>query len=488
MTNTLVSTIFPLGAYLGNPDNSAAGKEALFESYNSSFTKIMGAAPQFLVSYVDYSKPISQWVGNSAWAASSFAASANAKMTTPVIGLPMASNAAGSMTSDQQFQAFASGQYDSVIKGIVQSWAAAGFKNLIFRPGWEMNLTGPTYAGSDAASQADWVKAFQHIYTALHQDAAAASVGMQVVWNPGVTNYSNAEAVADLYPGSSYVDVIGADAYSDIHPYSDGGTTPTYHDWDTGKEDTSIAQFIADPINRAHYWTSPAATKWSSDGSNGHSQSLDSLIAFAKQQGKPFAIPETGAGNSNAGTDVSDDAAYPQWLAQQLATAQAGGEKISFVNIWDSNGGGNYEFTSAADNKPLEAAAWAKYFGAAPVVTTPAPAALTFHLSEDAWKGDARYSIAVDGKSLVTNATVTALKCLGQSQAISLKDVLAVGTHSVAVSFLNDAWGGTRTTDRNLYLTGIDLNSKAVAGTAASLMSTGTDHFQIVIPTSATGV
>ena len=149
----------------------------------------------------------------------------------------------------------------------------------------------------------------------LHQAATANGVAVQVVWNPNVTNYSNAEATTNLYPGDAYVDTVGADMYSDIYPYSDGGTTPTYHDWNTGLEDTTVAAFIADPVNRQHYWSFPAATKYSSDGSGGHSQSLTSLIDFAKLHNKPFALPETGAGNSNAGTDVSDDAAFPQWLS-----------------------------------------------------------------------------------------------------------------------------------------------------------------------------
>ena len=598
------STPFPLGAYLGNPDNSNAAAEATFTNYFTSFTALMGSAPQFLDVFIDQSQPVSQWVGNSQWDASSFAASSNARTTTPVIALPLSSNAPGSMSADQSFKAFAAGQYDSTITSIVQVWASQGFKNLVFRPGWEMNIPSPTYAGDDAQSQKDWVSAFQHVYTVLHQAAAANGVTVNVVWNPSVTNYSNAEATTNLYPGNNFVDTIGADVYSNIYPYSDGGATPTYHDWDTGGQDTTTAQFIADPVNRHHYWSLPAATKWSSDGSGGHSQSLDSLIKFAEAQGKPFAVPETGAGNSSAGTDVTDDAAFPQWLSQELTTARAAGETISFVNLWDSNGGGNYEFTSASDGKPAEAAAWATDFGAsapaaaAPVAPAtgspvapsgfdalvlsvaedawqgdaqftvsingatiggtrtatashaagatqsvsisgtwgasptvgvtfindayggtpstdrnlyvtaatydghalagapatllsngtatltlpPASTTLTLHLAEDAWNGDAQYSVAVDGQTLVQNSTVTASHATGQSQAVNLQDVLSSGTHDIALSFLNDAYGGSSTTDRNLYLSGLDVNGTAASGTSASLYSNGTQHFQFVVP------
>ena len=227
------TTPFPLGAYLGNPDNSSAANEATYEANYSAFTADLGAAPTFLTSFVDQSQPVSQWAGNSQWAATSAAASADAKTQTPVIALPLSSTAAGSMTQDQQFQAFASGAYDSDIQGIVKAWAQQGFTNLVVRPGWEMNLGGSNYAGDSAQSQADWVSAFQHVYTVLHAAAAADGVSMQVVWNPATTNYSNAEATTNLYPGDAYVDAIGAAAYSDIYPYNDGTSPQTYHDWDT---------------------------------------------------------------------------------------------------------------------------------------------------------------------------------------------------------------------------------------------------------------
>jgi len=506
------ATPFPLGAYLGNPDNSSVANEVTYEAKYSAFIRNMGAAPQFLTTFVDQRQAVAQWAGNSQFFADSAAASADARNQTPVIALPLNSTAAGSGTPDQQFKAFASGQYDSVIQGVVEAWAQAGFSNLVVRPGWEMNLEGPNYAGDSAGSQADWVSAFQHVYTVLHQAAATAGVGLQVVWNPGVTNYSNAGATANLYPGDNYVDVIGADAYSDIYPYSDGGATPTYHDWNTGKEDTSVAQFIADPVNRAHYWSYPAATAYSNDGSDGHSQSFASLVGFAQAHGKAFAVPETGAGNSDASTDVADDAAYPQWLAQQLATAQTAGVKISFVSLWDSDGGGNYEFSQASDGKPAEAAAWAKYFGAQPSaaatlvppstptstprpVLTPTPvpipkptmpAALTLgsgpntlalQVSEDAWQGDAQFTISIDGRQIGGTQTATAIHGAGQTQVVNVLGSFSSGNHVATINFLNDAYGGTSAMDRNLYVASAAIDGAGVSDAGLSLYSDGPQSF-----------
>lgn len=403
---------------------------------------------------------------------------------TPVIAIPLNSTASGALTPQQSFQAFAAGQYDSVLQGIVKTWVDAGFTNLVFRPGWEMNLPGTNYAGDSPQSQADWVSAFQHVYTVLHQAAAADGANVQVVWNPSTTNYSNAEATTNLYPGNAYVDVIGADAYANIYPYSDGGPGAAYHDWSTGAEDTTVAQFIADPVNRTHYWSNPAATEWSLDGSGGHSQSLDSLIQFAEAQGKPFAIPETGAGNSNGGQDVNDDAAFPQWLAQQLTAAQAAGETISFVNLWDNNGGGNYEFSYASDGKPAEATAWAQYFGAQATTTQggtvalgSGPDTLALSVSEDAWQGNAQFTVSVDGTQIGGTQTATASRAAGQSQTYNVSGTFGAGSHTVSVNFLNDAYGGSASADRNLFVNSASFDDTAVSSSSLNMLSSGVQSF-----------
>lgn len=209
---------FPLGAYIGQPDNSNTVSEAAYISEYNSFTQLMGTAPQFLDYFLDQSQPVSQWAGNAQWAATSAAASP-AKAATPVIALPMSSTASA-QTTDQQYQAFASGQYDSAIQGVVQSWAQQGFSTQYWRPGWEMNIPSmPSYAGTDAQTQGDWVKAFQHVSSVLHQAGAADGVNVQVVWNPSVTNYDTLGVLKNLYPGNGSVEVIGADVYAELYPY-----------------------------------------------------------------------------------------------------------------------------------------------------------------------------------------------------------------------------------------------------------------------------
>ncbi|KWV46858.1 hypothetical protein AS156_20745 [Bradyrhizobium macuxiense] len=376
------TTPYALGVDVGNPNVSDPTEEAYFEANFNDFTSLMGAKPQYLDQFGDQTKPISQWISQSGWDATSVAQSAVLKGVTPVIGLPMSSTAAGSGTADQQYQAFAAGTYDSVLQGMVKAWADNGSTTQIWRVGWEMNIsTMPSYAGNDAATQADWVKAYQHIYTVLHAAGAADGVNIQVMWNPGVVNYSDSgNAIQTVYPGNQYVDMIGADVYGDLYPYGDH--THLY-DWDLSGQmlnspnpvyDSSLQQWAADPINLEHYYSYPASNQWSLDGSAGHATTLQELIDLSKSTGKPLAIAETGAGNTTDGAGVVDNPTFVQWLSQTL---QQSGANISFVNIWDSNGGGSYQFSNASDGKPLEAAAWASYFGAssvaAPTITSFSP-------------------------------------------------------------------------------------------------------------------
>ena len=65
-------------------------------------------------------------------------------------------------------------------------------------------------------------------------------------------------------------------------------------------------------------------------------------------------------------------------------------------------------------------------------------------MSEDAYNGDAQFTVSVDGKQLGGTFTTTASHATGASQSFTFKGDWAVGTHAVAVNFLNDAYGGTR--------------------------------------------
>ena len=116
--------------------------------------------------------------------------------------------------------------------------------------------------------------------------------------------------------------------------------------------------------------------------------------------------------------------------------------------------------------------------------STPAAEASTLNLSlsEDAWQGDAQFSVAIDGKTIGAPQTVTELHKGGATQTFAFDQGLTPGTHDVAVSFLNDAYGGSTETDKNLYIDGASVGSTAVAGAAATLWSASTQHISVNVP------
>ncbi len=486
-----MSSKYAVGGYFGNPNGNDATAEASFENQFNSFVSTMGAKPVTMNAFVDFSHDPSTWAANASWTAWSWTQSQVVKTSvTPDIGIPMsdnshwAGNAAGS-TNDDFFKNIVNGTYDSAYKGVVDAWANAGFKTMTLRLGYEMNGSFmPWYMGDDASTQADWVKAFQHLSTLMRGEASADGATAKIEWNPNSQGWNN-QPVTSAYPGDSYVDIVSLDTYSPVYPQG-------FYNWDKndGSYNANAAEWAADPVNRAHYWSYPDANQWNPTGT-GSGFGMEDAIAFAKAHGKALAISESGAGSNGSTPGPNDDPAFPQWLASELDKAQSQGVKIDHVDIWDTTmSDGNWQFTDGS--KPLEAAAWAKYFGVnsgsststtstpapAPVTTAPLPATdtLQLSLSEDAWQGDAQCVITVDGKTVGGTVTVTASHAQGKTQTVSLSGQWGPGAHDVGIQFINDAWGGTAATDRNLYVGGVKLDGQASTAAPVAQMANGTAH------------
>lgn len=99
-------------------------------------------------------------------------------------------------------------------------------------------------------------------------------------------------------------------------------------------------------------------------------------------------------------------------------------------------------------------------------------------MNEDQYLGHAQFTIAVDGTQIGGVQTVTASHVAGQNQAVTLNGAWGTGQHTVAVDFLNDAYGGTYSTDRNLYVSSISYDGKAYPGSLA-LYSAGTQTLSV---------
>jgi hypothetical protein len=86
------------------------------------------------------------------------------------------------------------------------------------------------------------------------------------------------------------------------------------------------------------------------------------------------------------------------------------------------------------------------------------PDTLVLRMSEDAWQGDAQYTVKVNDTQIDATFTAKALHSAGQSDILTLHGTWGTGVHTVTIDFLNDAYGGTAATDRNLYVDNITYN------------------------------
>ena len=114
---------------------------------------------------------------------------------------------------------------------------------------------------------------------------------------------------------------------------------------------------------------------------------------------------------------------------------------------------------------------------------------LVLAISEDAYGGNAQYTVSVDGRQVGGTLTADASHAAGAADTVTIYGDWGAGAHTVGVDFLNDAYGGTSSTDRNLYVGGATYDGAAVANSAETLLSSGTQSFAVkdVTPASDGG-
>jgi len=105
------------------------------------------------------------------------------------------------------------------------------------------------------------------------------------------------------------------------------------------------------------------------------------------------------------------------------------------------------------------------------------PDTLVLRMSEDAYLGDAQFTLSVDGVQQGGVLTTTASHATGQSQAFTVLGSYGSSAHTVTVNFLNDAYGGSADKDRNLYLSGATINGAAIASSAINAEANGPHSF-----------
>ena len=197
-------------------------------------------------------------------------------------------------------QACASGSYDEHATALAENLVSYGAGSIVIRLGLEANGSWEAdYVGSTATEMSDWAKCYDNEVTAMR---AVPGTHFLFVWNPNV-------CTADLplnawYPGNSYVDIIGVDAY----------------DQDCYTQKT-VSQ---------EGWAAYSTDSASNTTNDPNFPSLVNIEAFATANHKPLSFPEWGIGSG-----TSDDAEYITEMAQMFNK-----DKFSFESYFDTNDDG----------------------------------------------------------------------------------------------------------------------------------------------------
>jgi len=193
--------------------------------------------------------------------------------------------------------ACAAGDYNSEATTLAQNLVSYGAGGIVIRLGIEANGAWEAdYTGSTTTELNDWAKCYDNEVTAMR---AVSGTHFLFVWNPNICTQDF--ALDQWYPGNSYVDIIGADAYD-----QDCGTLK------------SVSQ---------EGWSAYANDSSANTPNDPNFPSLNNMEAFAVANGKPMSFPEWGLG---AGT--SDDPAYVADMGQMFNK-----DNFAFESYFDTN-------------------------------------------------------------------------------------------------------------------------------------------------------
>lgn len=171
---------------------------------------------------------------------------------------------------------------------------------------------------------------------------------------------------------------------------------------------------------------------------------------------------------------------------EQLATHEFGAAiGLAEGNGSDSSSVMNHTLTSS--NQVPDAADIAAadnlYGPPANPAPTVGPDQLTLLLSEDAWRGNAQFIVKVNGQTVGGPTVVTALHSQGATQAFTYNGNWGSGAQAVEIDFINDAYGGSASQDRNLYVDQVMYNgvvalnqSHPMYSNSAFMLTVGSSH------------
>ncbi|MHB1535017.1 MAG: glycoside hydrolase family 26 protein, partial [Acidimicrobiales bacterium] len=288
-TSVIPGTVAPAGAATPNPIGLYAGPSNVSEVQRVN--ALTGGSIHYAMDFLD---PTSwalmdspSWFLNN-WGGTGY---------SMIWGVPMLPNdGSGSLSVG------ATGAYNQYFAILAQELVAAGQGSSIIRLGWEFNLNlFPWAAASDPAS---FIAYWRQIVTTMRSVPGA---NFQFEWNPTIGQ--QAIAPDQVWPGSSYVDIVGLDVYDAQWPVMPAPAT----EWQT---------LLTEPYG------------------------LDWLASFGALKGKPLALPEWGLWNDGSPQGSGDNATFVNEMTNWIYT-----HNVVNAEYWDYG-------TSAFSVNPLAAAAF----------------------------------------------------------------------------------------------------------------------------------
>lgn len=205
----------------------------------------------------------------------------------------------------------AAGSYNTYARQFATNLVDTGFGHSVIRLGVEMNGTWNVGSlGTTVAEWHQWGRCFAQEVQAMR---GVPTSHLLFDWDVNA-NYRNIP-LADFYPGNSYVDIIGIDAYDDS-----GISLP--------------------PVGNPTRWAILA----------GEPEGLNAVAAFAAEHGKPLSIPEWGTV-----TTQGDDGGYVSKMGAFIAN-----NDIAFECWFNTGDDGIFQLNRA--HAPLSVAAYIKAF------------------------------------------------------------------------------------------------------------------------------
>jgi hypothetical protein len=194
----------------------------------------------------------------------------------------------------------AAGDYNQYATALARNLVSYGAGSVVIRLGVEANGNWEAdYVGTTTQEMNDWAQCYDNEVAAMR---AIPGTDFLFVWNPNV-------CTADLpldewYPGNSYVDIIGVDAYD---------------------EDCSTLKTVSQ-----EGWTAYSTDSAANTPNDPSFPSLDNIEAFAAAKGKPLSFPEWGLDSG-----LPDDATYVADMTQMFSQ-----DNFAFETYFDSNDDG----------------------------------------------------------------------------------------------------------------------------------------------------